>query len=94
MQSDTHVAQAAAVETYWIHLLAQAALRHGAKDTSWRERLETANQLIRSVPPHPRRPPARSADPPLPGLIGQLSVPAWPSSASMSAKTRPPSPPA
>ena len=72
MQSDTHVAVRQLLETYWIHLLAQAALRHGAKDTSWRERLETANQLIRSVPPHPSPATRQELIRMLPGLIGQL----------------------
>ena len=72
MQSDTHVAVRQLLETYWVHLLAQAALRHGANENSWRERLETANQLIRSVPLHPAPATRQELIRILPGLIAQL----------------------
>lgn len=72
IQSDTHAAVRQLLETYWVHLLAQAASRHDANDQGWRERLETANLLIRSVSPHPTQTTRQALVHGLPGLIASL----------------------
>lgn len=72
IQTDTHAAVRQLLETYWFHLLAQAALRHGADEQAWRERLETANLLIRSAPQHPSTATRQELIRSLPELISRL----------------------